>query len=164
MSREEFQKSKQDVLDYVASLIGVDSATLSSQVSHSSDASSQANSDRTDAPAGDDPQPLPNASAGASYIEEASVLPDDWRDTYITQLTGPTTRAMSIMTRDHNAIQMIGDGVNAAEREWMRQVATLTVKRDKGKLKIGEFEAALDQLKTIPLSAIMGAQHAAARS
>jgi hypothetical protein len=53
------------------------------------------------------------------------------------------------------------DTPNAAEREWMRRVATLTNRRDKGKLKRGEVESSLEQLKTIPLSAIMGAQHAA---
>jgi hypothetical protein len=46
-------------------------------------------------------------------------LPPDWRDTYVTTMAGPTTRAMSIQTRDHTALQMIVDKPNEAEREWM---------------------------------------------
>jgi hypothetical protein len=104
-----------------------------------------------DAPAGEIP---PRSSpAGAHDIEEASLLSDDWREVYIVQMTGPTTRAMSVMTRDHNALQMVGTP-NAAEREWMRAVATITVKRDKGKLKLNEFETELEKLRTMPLSAL----------
>jgi hypothetical protein len=162
MLADEFHKSKQDVLDYVAGLIGVDPATLSAQVSNSSDGPSQA-SDRTDTPAASTGIPRPSGdAAGVQYIDEASLLPPDWRDTYVTTMTGPTTRAMSIHTRDHTALQMYaGAKANDAEREWMRRVATLTVKRDRGKLKTGEFEAELERLKAISLAEMMGAKDAA---
>jgi hypothetical protein len=161
MNKEEFQQSKDAVLDYVAGLIGVDSATLASQVSNSSDGPSQA-SDRTDTPAASTGLPRPSGdAAGVQYIDEASLLPPDWRDTYVTTMTGPTTRAMSIQTRDHTALQMIVDKPNEAEREWMRRVATLTVKRDRGKLKAGEFDAELERLKVISLAEMMGAKDAA---
>jgi len=163
MNREEFQKSKSDVLEHVANMIGVDVSTLSAQVSNSSAAEpSPPHSDRTDTPAASSNAPYPSGgAAGVAYIEAPSLLPPDWRDTYIVQMTGPTTRAMSVPTRDHNATQMIGPDFNEAEREWMRRVATLTVKRDKGKLKPGEFEVELEKLRTIPLSEIMVARHAA---
>jgi hypothetical protein len=88
-------------------------------------------------------------------------LPPGWRDTYVAAMTAPSTRAMSVQTRDHNALQMIVDKPNEAEREWMRQVATLTVRRDRGKLKTGEFEAGLARLKAISLAEMMGAKDAA---
>jgi hypothetical protein len=68
---------------------------------------------------------------------------------------------MSIQTRDHTALQMIVDKPNEAEREWMRRVATLTVKRDRGKLKAGEFDAELERLKVISLAEMMGVKDAA---
>ncbi len=167
MGREDFQKSKQDVLDYVAGLIGVNSSTLSSQVPNSSGVPHEGpDNDRTDAPAGDS-GPQTRTPAGAHLIEEASLLSDDWRDVYITTLTGPTTRALSVMSRDTQALQMMGcppngnAAPNALEREWMRRVATLTVKRDRGKLKAADFEAEIAKLKELPLKALIGEQDAA---
>jgi hypothetical protein len=149
MQREEFQKSKQDVLDYVASLIGVDSATLSSQVSNSSDAQHQA-SDRTDTPAANGPQP--NLAAGVSH-SEASLLSDDWRDVYLQNLAGVRDQAASLLTRHTDAIQMLGGEPNEAELAWMRRAWRLVQKRNEGNLKRGEYEAEVEILKTMPLAA-----------
>lgn len=150
MNKDDFQKSKQDVLDYVAALIGVDAATLSSQVSNSS-GDSEARTDS--APAGIGPQP-PTSPAGASNFEEASLLSDDWKDSYIATMTGPTTRAMSILTRHTTGLQMLGGQPNDAELKWMRAVAQLATWRDKGRLQPGEFDAELAKLKDAPLSSI----------
>jgi hypothetical protein len=178
MNKEDFQTSKQAVLEEIAAVLGVDVATLSSQVSHSSGGSQPA--DRTDTPAAGGPHIDPaagvsnsNSSGGPADTpavkdpdtphaaganpSEASLLSDDWREVYINTMANPTTRAMAIQTRDTTALQMIGGKPNATEREWMRQVATLTNKRDKGKLNPGEYAVELDKLK----SQQIGAQDAA---
>lgn len=152
MNRDDFQKSKQDVIDYVASLIGVDPATLSSQVSNSSDAH-QANSDRTDTPAGSGPQ---NTPAGVSH-SEASLLSDDWRDVYIVSLAGIRDKAASLLTRHAEAMQMLGGEPNESELAWMRRAWRLVQHRNEGKLKRGEYEAELENLKTMPLPAAQNA-------
>lgn len=151
MSKEEFQKSKQDVLEYIASLLGVDVSTLSSQVSNSSGPGPD---NRTDAPAASGPQP--NA-AGATYAEEASALSQDWRDVYFNALTSVNDRAASLLTRHQRAIQMIGGDPNAAELAWMRKAWRLVQERNEGDLKRGEYETRLEKLKAISLAEIMGA-------
>jgi hypothetical protein len=143
MNREDFQKSKQDVLDYVASLIGVDASTLSSQVS---DSSGQDPDTRTDAPAGECDPPS-DSLAGANL----SSLRADWREVYIDHMTNPRAAAASVMTRDTDALKMMGGEPSASEREWMRQVATLTNKRGKGKVGHKQFWAQLNELKAAPL-------------
>lgn len=158
MSREEFQKSKQDVLDYIAGLIGVDAATLSSQVPNSSDAQSQANSDRTDTPAGSSgPQPLP---AGVSYSGEPSKLPSDWFDLYVMTLTKSQNRALSVLSRDEAARKLLGPP-NEWERDIQRRVATWVNKRDLGKIKADEFQAGISAIRAEWVKATKGAKDAA---
>lgn len=155
MSKEEFQKSKQDVLDYVAGLLGVDVSTLSSQVTNPSDADqrdSQANR-RTDAPAARGPQP--NA-AGATYAEEASLLSQDWRATYFIAMTNVQDRAASLLTRHQQAIQMLGGTPNEAELAWMRAAWRLVRDRNEGRLKKGEWESRHERLLAISLAEIIG--------
>jgi hypothetical protein len=137
-----------DLMDAFAANHGVKFSDPKEQ--DSSDGSQAA--DRTDAPAANVP-----AAAGATNHEEASTLSDDWREVYVIHMAGPASRALAIRSRDHQALQMIGGKPNEAERQWMRWVATLTNRRDKGKLAPGEFEAELEKLKTLPLGAAMEA-------
>jgi hypothetical protein len=152
MNKEEFQKSKQAVLEYIAGLIGVDVATLSAQVSNSSEGA--ARPDRTDTPAAES-GPHPTA-AGVTH-SEVSVLSDDWRDVYIQNLAGVRDKAASLLTRHTDAIQMIGGEPNAAELAWMRMAWRLVQKRNEDKLKRGEYDAELQKLKTMPLPAAQDA-------
>jgi hypothetical protein len=151
MNKEEFQQSKQAVLDYVASLIGVDSATLASQVSNSSDGPSQA-SDRTDTPAASTGLPRPSGdAAGIPPHDEASYLSDDWRDVYIQNLSGIRDKAASLLHRHSDAMQMLGGTPTERELAWMRLAWRLVHRRNEGQLKRGEWDVELEKLKTMPL-------------
>ena len=151
MNKEEFQQSKQAVLDYVASLIGVDSATLSSQVSNSSDGRSQA-SDRTDTPAASTGLPRPSGdAAGVPAHDEPSDLSDDWRDVYIQNLSGIRDKAASLLHRHSDAMQMFGGTPNERELAWMRLAWRLVHRRNESHLKRGEWEVQLEKLMTMPL-------------
>ena len=141
MNREEFQKSKQDVLDYVASLIGVDSSTLSSHVSDSSGIAG----DRTDTPAAGRPHAA--QAAGVNQIVPASLLSDDWRDVYFQNLAGVRDKPCSLLTRHQDAIQMIGGQPNEFELAWMRRAWRLVRDRNEGDLKPDAYDAAVAELK-----------------
>ena len=160
MNREEFQKSKSDVLDYVASLIGVSSATLTSQVPNSSaggsssDDNQAAQADRTDKPvAASGPQP----SVATGTNSEASLLSPDWRDVYIQNLSGIRDKPTSLLKRHADAIQMVGGEPNESELAWMRKVWRLVHQRNEGKLKRGEYDIKIEQLRTAPLEAATAA-------
>jgi hypothetical protein len=151
MNKEEFQQSKDAVLDYVAGLIGVDSATLASQVSNSSDGPSQA-SDRTDTPAASTGLPRPGGdAAGVPPHDEASDLSDDWRDVYIQNLSGIRDKAASLLHRHSDAMQMLGGTPTERELAWMRLAWRLVHRRNEGQLKRGEWDVELEKLKTMPL-------------
>jgi len=139
------------VLDYVAGLIGVDSATLASQVSNSSDGPSQA-SDRTDTPAASTGIPRPSGdAAGVPPHDEASDLSDDWRDVYIQNLSGIRDKAASLLHRHSDAMQMLGGTPTERELAWMRLAWRLVHRRNEGQLKRGEWDVELEKLKTMPL-------------
>lgn len=153
MNKEEFQQSKQAVLDYVAGLLGVDASTLSSQVSHSSDASTESPSrDRTDTPAASGPQPSP--AAGVTLSDKPSQLIEGWRDIYINVLTQSSNRAMLVASRDTMALRQIGGPPTELEREWMRRVATTVNRRDRGKINAKEFQTEIEALRSAPLSSL----------
>ena len=153
MKAEEFQKSKQDVIDYIASLIGVDPTTLSSQVSNSSDAQHQANVDRTDTPVTSGGPPPHAEVTGVSNFEEASLLSPDWRDVYVQNLAGLRDKAASLLTRHSDAMQMIGGQPNEQELAWMRRAYRLVHRRNENQLKRGEYDAEMEKLKAGPLPA-----------
>lgn len=144
MNKEEFQKSKQAVLEEIAAVLGVDVATLSSQVSNSSDA--PANRDRTDTPAAD-PGPQPPA-AGVQYSGDESVLPPDWFDRYVMILTHAQNSAQAVAHRDEVAQRNIGGDPNQWERDLQRRVATFVTKRDRGKIDAGEFQTAIAAIRS----------------
>lgn len=161
MNKEEFQKSKQDVLEYVAGLLGVDVSTLSSQVPNSSDGDGRARGnqapDRTDTPAGAGPQPKP---AGVTYSGQPSKLKPDWFDTYVMVMTQSQNRALSALTRDEKARNLTG-APNEWERDLQRRIATLVIKRDKNKVSANEFQAGIAAIRAEWAAAIKGASHAA---
>lgn len=109
---------------------------------------------RADAPAGKGPDNPHTAGANPS---EASLLSDDWRDTYLIALSGVRDKAASLLTRHAEAIQMIGGDPNEAELAWMRKAWRLVQRRNEAKLKRGEYEAELEKLKSMPLSAAQNA-------
>ncbi|WP_316227862.1 hypothetical protein [Bradyrhizobium sp. SZCCHNR3015] len=156
MNREEFQKSKQDVLEYVASLIGVDASALSSHVSNSSgDSTNGSQANRTDAPAAkSDPQS--EAAAGALL---PSTLKPGWFDTYVITLTQASNRAMSVMSRDELARRNTGEP-NEWERQLQREIATAVNKRDQGKVSADEFHQMISAVRA-KFNAAKGATNAA---
>lgn len=113
-------------------------------------------SPRTDAPAVEPPQAR-NGTAGATYVEEASLLSQDWREVYFNALTSVDDRAASLLTRHQQAIQMLGGQPNEAELMWMRKAWRLVQARNEGALKKGEWDQRHERLMTIPLAEVMGA-------
>lgn len=151
MNREEFQKSKQDVLDYVASLIGVSAYTLSAQVPNSSDGSQP--TDRADTPAA--------ATLGPQSSEAvAGVTDSNWFDFYIQRLTCDEPGPLSLLNRHAKAMQ---DGLSQlVEKDEnrlavMRQAWRLVRDRNEQAITVAEYDLRISKLKSIA----MGTRHAA---
>jgi hypothetical protein len=153
MNKEEFQRSKQAVLEYIANLIGVDVATLSAQIPDSADAQKPP-SDAPDTPAAELGSHL--AAAGVNH-SEASTLSDDWRSVYIQNLSGVRDRPASLLTRHGDACCMIGGEPNQLELAWMRKVWRLVQQRNEGDLKPGEYEVRIETLKNVSLAGMVAA-------
>jgi hypothetical protein len=112
----------------------------------------QANTDRTNTPAA---HPGPQPAAGVPSFAEASLLSDDWRDTYIVALSGVRDKAASLKTRHDEAMQMVGGKPNEPEKAWMRLVYGLVQRRDTGRLNQNEnFADEIEKLKTMPLPTV----------
>jgi hypothetical protein len=80
-----------------------------------------------------------------------SALSDDWRDAYINTMTTSTTKAMSIATRHETALQMVGGKPNELELNWMRKVARVVTKRDKGAVTPDDYQAEIARLRDATL-------------
>lgn len=117
---------------------------------NSSDASHQANRDRTDTPGEGRPH---LASPGVNNSDQESSLAADWRDVYIQNIAGQRDKAASLLKRHSDAMQMMGGEPNDREIAWMRMVWRLTQRRNEAKLKRGEFDAEIERLKIMPLPA-----------
>lgn len=147
MNKEDFQKSKSDVLGELAILLGVDVATLSSQVSDSPDAQQQASRDLENTPAAARP---PSSEAAGVTNSEVSALSDDWLDTYVIALSGVRDKAASLQTRHSEALQMLGGKPNSRELDLMRRVWRLVQQRNQAIINPAEYEAGIAKLKAMP--------------
>ncbi|MCW2228116.1 recombination protein NinB [Bradyrhizobium elkanii] len=96
---------------------------------------------------GDD-APIPTVAGTTLHW---SALSDDWRDAYISAMTTSTTKAMSIATRHETALQMVGGKPNELELDWMRKVARVVTKRDKGTMAPDDYQAEIARLRDAPL-------------
>lgn len=101
-----------------------------------------------DTPAAEPPAPTPTVAGNPLHW---SALSDDWRDAYINTMTTSTTKAMSIATRHETALQMIGGKPNELELDWMRKVARVVTKRDKGAMPPDVYRAEIERLREAPL-------------
>jgi hypothetical protein len=157
MNREEFQKSKQDVLEYCAGLLGVDVSTLSAQVPHSSDADDRHNDDqanhRADTPAAESPGPR-------TAVQAAGVTLSNWFDWYVERLTRNEPEPLSLLSRHQAAIQDgLGELVkdNKNRQAVCRQAWRLVRDRNEQAITVAEYDLRISKLKSIA----MGTRHAA---
>lgn len=101
-----------------------------------------------DTPAAEPPAPTPSVAGNPLHW---SALSDDWRDAYINTMTTSTTKATSIATRHETALQMVGGKPNELELDWMRKVARVVTKRDKGSINATDYQAEIERLRDAQL-------------
>jgi hypothetical protein len=134
MKKERFQKSKQDVIDFCANMIGVDPKTLSAEVS-----SGDGHGARTeDAPAAVD---------AAGVIEVQSNLSPDWIDVYCTTLNSVELNRKPLKDRHDMALQMLGGEPVEEELNLMRRAASWVQRRERNQVTQQEYDDAIARLK-----------------
>jgi len=119
------------------------------QISDSSDAAQYGvdRGARTDTPVAEH---CPQRSDAATGVPLSQLVPN-WREIAIEMLAGHRDTPSSLAHRYADMLKAIGE-TNEQEAWWIDRLWRLVARRNKGKLRAGEFDREIEKLKAMPLA------------